>query len=371
AKLFILLIPFCLGAQCPVGDYVVQTQQEVDDFAILYPDCTELPAGLFIISDSDSPSDITNLSGLSNLSSIGGVLVVSDQVELTSLAGLSNLSTLGGALIIQDNTGLTTLSGLDNMSTVGQEVQISGNEMLETVGALTTLTTIEGSMLIADNPLLPSLAGLQALSDIGGDLTVAFNSSLTSLDGLAGLSSIGGSLVITDHAALTSVNGLSNLSSMSGFLQITYNQALTSLTGIGNIDASTIDQLFIESNANLSDCAVQSICNYLEDELDMASVLDNAMGCGSPEEVIEACTLVLTTELAWKHIELYPNPTTGNLQLNNIVAERVDVYNLQGQCIIQHQRPGKELLLHNLPTGMYYLQIWAGAERYGVRIIKK
>jgi len=45
---FIVSILFCftIYAQCPTGDIQIESQQELDDFLIQYPNCTEISGGL-------------------------------------------------------------------------------------------------------------------------------------------------------------------------------------------------------------------------------------------------------------------------------------------------------------------------------------
>lgn len=60
----VILLSFNVFGQCPSGDVFLMTQEEVDNFIIDYPDCTELND--LYIGDMFS-SDITNLNGLINL----------------------------------------------------------------------------------------------------------------------------------------------------------------------------------------------------------------------------------------------------------------------------------------------------------------
>src|SRR5690606_12196009 len=76
---------------CPPGDVILTSQTEVDAFATNYPNCTEISSDLNI-----SGSTITNLDGLSNLTSVGGNLYISSNSSLTNLDGLSNLTSVGG-----------------------------------------------------------------------------------------------------------------------------------------------------------------------------------------------------------------------------------------------------------------------------------
>jgi len=79
-------------ADCP-EDITLSTQAEVDAFAATY-DCTELTGMLTISGD-----DITNLQGLSAITSIG-TLHISGNAALTNLDGLSNLTTVENTLLV-------------------------------------------------------------------------------------------------------------------------------------------------------------------------------------------------------------------------------------------------------------------------------
>lgn len=57
-----------LFSQCPPGSAILVTQAEVDQFIIDYPNCTMINGNLWI--GSNSPTDITDLSALSNLNTV-------------------------------------------------------------------------------------------------------------------------------------------------------------------------------------------------------------------------------------------------------------------------------------------------------------
>ncbi|RLD59692.1 MAG: hypothetical protein DRJ05_06040, partial [Bacteroidetes bacterium] len=76
------------------------TQAQIDNFQTNYPNCTEIEGDVTIAGD-----DITNLNGLSVLTSIGGALTINGDMgvtnsNLTSLTGLDNLTSIGGDLKI-------------------------------------------------------------------------------------------------------------------------------------------------------------------------------------------------------------------------------------------------------------------------------
>ena len=58
---------------------------------------------------------LTSLTGLDNLTSIGGNLGIRNNNALTSLTGLEGLTSIGGFLDISHNAALTSLTGLDSI----------------------------------------------------------------------------------------------------------------------------------------------------------------------------------------------------------------------------------------------------------------
>ena len=84
------------------------TQEQIDNFQINYPGCTEIEGDVMIYG-----SEITNLNGLNILTTIWGWFEI-DAISLTSLTGLENLNAIGVGLSI-NSSSLTSLSGLDNL----------------------------------------------------------------------------------------------------------------------------------------------------------------------------------------------------------------------------------------------------------------
>jgi len=71
-------------------------------------------------------------------------------------------------------------------------------------------------------------------------------------------------------------------------LSIISNNSLTNLSAIENLDHTTITNLIIRYNNNLSVCDVTSICNYLAAG-GTATISDNAFGCATQSEVENLC----------------------------------------------------------------------------------
>src|SRR5690606_4521218 len=192
--------------QCPAGNVSLTSQADIDAFAITYPNCTEISGYLRI-----SGSTITDLSPLSNLTSVGGYLYIYENSNLTNLNGLSNLTSVGGYLEIYYNSHLTNLDGLSNLTSVGGNLDIYYNSYLTNLDGLSNLTSVGGHLYISNNSNLTNLNGLSNLTSVGGYLYIGSNSNLTNLDGLSNLTSVGADLAIQSNSSLTDISGLQNI----------------------------------------------------------------------------------------------------------------------------------------------------------------
>ena len=110
------------------GDETLTTQADIDGF-----DCTEVTGNLFIYGP-----DVTNLDGLSALTSVGGDVTISDNAALADLDGLSGLTSVGALLVISGNDALTRL-GLPKLMSVGYILYIADNDALTSCAELSRL----------------------------------------------------------------------------------------------------------------------------------------------------------------------------------------------------------------------------------------
>ncbi len=346
--LFLLITVFycsgLLSQSCSQNNIYVSNQFLVDIF-----DCSEVSGNLYIregwnVSDTlqhlnglseltyiggdliiDSNSILENLNGLQNLDTIMGNLHIEEHNTLGDLGGLNNLKFVGGNVVIRDNDklinfeglngltyigggfdiggfstehgndGLINLSGLENLTFVGGTLQIRLNQILQDLSGLENLTSIgiynESSysigLYIYNNSLLNNINALAGLNTLGGWLIFGNNYSLNSLSGLESLT-VADRVSIHDNTNLTDINGLVNLTTVNGSISINDNANLTNIDGLVNIDYTSIIELSIHSNPNLSTC--KSVCNYLENG-GIATIYDNATGCNNDSEIIQSCFL--------------------------------------------------------------------------------
>ena len=256
-----------------------------------------LEGHLFIGLDYYSGNQLLyNLAGLENLSYIGGRLSFCDNPALNNITALEGIKTINYDLEIRSNASLTSLSGLNNIKTIGGKLNIIDNPSLTNMVGLDSLSNIGDKLVIDYNDGILNLTGLDNLNYIGGHLHINHNHSLVSLTGLEGLNEINGNLTIGwlgGNSSLINIEGLENLTSIDGRLWIQNNSVLNSLSGLNNIDEGSITDLYIFDNDSLSECEVQSICNYLVSPNGSVNIFGNAHGCESPSEVADACGILL------------------------------------------------------------------------------
>jgi hypothetical protein len=312
------------------------TQSQIDSFQINYPNCTLIEGDVTI-----SGPGITNLNGLSELTSIGGGLNIGapfTDLFLESLSGLENLTSIGGDLHIMASFALTNLIGLEGLTSVGGGFLVYGNHVLTTLSGLENLQSVADTMVIQQNSSLKSLTGLDNLTLIGGSLSIHQNDSLTGLTGLKSLTTLDGALNIGINSVLASLTGLENLTSIDGGLFIVQNDALTTLAGLENIESGSITGLHIIYNGTLSTCEVKSICNYLTNPNGEINIHDNASGCNSQQEVEDSCAAIGIESLHLQSsLSIYPNPTSNVITIEAPDKGTLSVLNLSGQQLLQKE----------------------------------
>ncbi len=234
----ILLLSTTVIGQCLPDGLIITTQEQTLNFAADYPGCTTILGDLTI-----SAGNFDTLEGLEQITAIEGSLNIIDTQFIYALYGLDNLATIGGDINIQNTT-------------------------LQSLGGLESLTTISGGVnsIISNNSELENLNGLNNLSFWGRGIYLSANNSLSELTALSNLTSMGG-------------NGAG--------IDILNNEALTSLSGIDNVSGFEI--INIQGNVMLSECAVESVCNFLSIESNPAGISMNTVGCNTRVEVETIC----------------------------------------------------------------------------------
>ncbi len=298
AKLFALFLLFLIyenaRAQVWEGDYLIETQADVDNFTTDCA-CTEITGVLHISGYANS--GIVHLDGLSNLTSVG-YLFITDHEHLINIDGLSNLTFIQGSLHISNNYLLTSIDGLNNLNFIGEYLWISSNLSLTNIDGLINLVSVGGVLMIQVNPALINIDGLSNLSSVTEDLRICNNILLQNINGLTSVISVGKSLHIHNSPLLTNIDGLSNVTSIGRYLNIHHNPLLTNLNGLSNI-TSIGKGVDIRDNGNLNTCCIVEHWrinnvvqgNYYIGITENGTIAPNASGCNSLAEIQDNCTV--------------------------------------------------------------------------------
>lgn len=154
-----------------VGNVIFNTQADVDAFDPCYS-----------IIDGDvtlKGSGINDLSPLLNIHTITGFLFVKT-TQLTDFSGLDNLSVLGDKLHIIQNNSQIDFAGLEALTEIGGDLVLSLNfNTLQSLDGLENVTEIGGSVLFYLNFKLTDCCAIEPLipNGIGGTIFITGGSS--------------------------------------------------------------------------------------------------------------------------------------------------------------------------------------------------
>ena len=205
---------------------------------------------------------------------------------------------------------------------LGGDITIVGDGINNLEG-LGLVNSIGGDLYIHANNL-SSLEGLNNLVSIGGSLYLGYIYSLDNISGLESLTSIGGDFSLINSDILTSLSGIESLTSIAGELRIENNNSLIGLTGLDNIEAGSITDLTIINNGSLSECVVNSICDYLSAPGGIVTINNNATGCNYPGEIAGGCGITLPC-LPYGNYYFYLQSQIDNFQINYPGCTEIEV----------------------------------------------
>jgi Leucine-rich repeat (LRR) protein len=322
---------------------------------------------LHCISNQLTSLDVTKYTALTNLSfSLNKITAIglSKNTALTSLSCGSNLLT---SLDVSTNLALTSLSCKSNQLTT---LDVSKNTALTFLSCGYNLLT---SLDVSSNTLLVSL---WCDSNLLTELNITNNTSLTSL-----------------NCAINQLTNLNVTKNVDLYYFFCYNNQITSLdvsnkpklelfyclnNKITSLDISKnplITELACENNQltylNLKNGANTILdltyCNFLNNpDLKCIQVDDVDYSNANWTNIKDAaatysvtCNTLGMEKSIFDKIAIYPNPTKGELHIDNIVLEKATVYDALGKIIktttFTSGANDNTLHLAGLPKGIYYL----------------
>jgi hypothetical protein len=397
-------------AQCPVGDVVLNSMDELNQFYTDYPDCTRLDGSMTVTGEDvwsllplasldtimgnfelTALGFLNNFSGLSNLKYVHGDFLIQNNAFLSNVSGLQGIFEIGAQLIISNNPSLVSLNGLNNLDETGGlkllslpslsqvnalaqldsihgDFQIIAAASLNNITGLAALKQVDGHMSI-QNTAIANLASLDGLNTVGGFLNLNNNPNLVTL-GLNGLETIGGDLRIKNHSQLLNIDGLASLGLIQGDFQLISNSLLENMLSMDQ-SVSISDSVVIVNNPFLSTCNVLSICNHFEGST--AGLIDgNANPCTNVKMVIDSCLPSSIEEVDASYFNVYPNPFTIAFSIQSqSPIDHWELYDMRGVLAASNgNEHGNSLDLSQLSKGTYMIRI-VQAERSVVQLLIK
>ena len=199
------------------GNILVRTQAEVDALLNTLVGKTIINGHLTIgdtLGNFRSPSNITDLTPLSNITQITGDIRIQHNGQLVNLTGLDNLQTIGRSFWVEGNDTLTTLDNFPVLQSIGGHFVVGvlfGNDRLITLGTFSSLQSIRGGFgvgLLGTHDRLTTLGTFPALQTIGF-VGVSSNDQLTTLGDFPSLQTIEASFGVYDNDKITSLGNFS------------------------------------------------------------------------------------------------------------------------------------------------------------------
>ncbi|MBM3435804.1 MAG: T9SS type A sorting domain-containing protein [Bacteroidetes bacterium] len=243
------------------------TQEQIDNFQVNYPGCTEIEGDVLI-----EGYGISNLAGLNEIQSISGYLKLFYCYGLSDLEGLNSLQTIGGYFAISNLDYLQNLDALESLYSIGGGFSLYWDPDLEDISGLNGLIEVSdinfqllpalssiacfqnidsvNSIHIEACPALVNLNGLGFIQNLSGDLIIKYCDALENLSGLNNLQSIGNDFQLWNNISLSNLDGLNSLEWMGGNLTINENSSLNNISALNNLD-SISGELSIYNNENL------------------------------------------------------------------------------------------------------------------------
>lgn len=263
-----LSLQLCMAAaQCPIGNVLITSPADLENFAMLYGSCDTLPGDLVIANTEVAsysafsnlrmvrgdlrlqaiPPGAPDLAGFDQLAHIGGDLWLNSLPQI-SLNGLGALQRVDGDLSIEF-AGITNFNGLSSLSVIGGDLKVMHAPYMTSFSGLVQLDSILGNATMneaIDNAAFTTIMIPADLKFVGGDLYLLTDHA-TTLSGGNSLDRIGGTLHVSGPM-LQSVSGMNNLN-VVGNLDFNLLPAFTTINGFNGLD--TIQGAFNLTNAPL------------------------------------------------------------------------------------------------------------------------
>ncbi|MCZ2101528.1 MAG: T9SS type A sorting domain-containing protein [Chitinophagales bacterium] len=307
--IFILLPSVIFGQVECNNSYTILRQSQLDSLPILNPDCIALD-DIRIYGN-----DITNLSALENIRKINNLII--RNTKIISLDDLKNMDTIKN-FNFGRNHYIKTID-------FKNKIQITNDLIISGCDSLTA---------IVNNPFY-SLSLLTIHDNMS--LTNVINLNITQCNSVLLSGSALEDLSISPKTECRYLNILrtKTLNGIQYYETPDIEIANSQLININELDnIKTLNHVELTNNLYLSDCSIPLICSNLDNPNFTLSLLFNATGCNTKEEIRQKCLSATNNTEAMLSFRLYPNPALHQVFIDGLTEEAtIDIYDIQGKVV--------------------------------------
>ena len=351
--------------------------QEVFPVGSFYYQINDDGVSVTIMSHIDGPSATGELSIPTSISYNGNNYAVTriGKNAFISCGSLTGLLTIPNSVTyIGDNAflGCSRLTELD----LGNSVDTIGPAAFYGCKGLTGSLTIPNSVKVMATASFYGCSGFNGSLTIGNGLkriekAVFYRcSGFSSLDLGDAVSSIGtsafwgckgfsGSLTIPNSVSIIAPNAFNNCSGFSGTL--TLGSALESIGGMAFYQCSGFTEVIslaqVPPAFSFEDVFAGFNCTEVTVPCGCIDAYENSDWHGYFTTIVDDCTSV--QELDEQSVTVYPNPTSGAIQIEAENIEAVSIYNMLGAKLVETSARGNNMDYDFSPheAGIYFVKI--------------
>lgn len=240
-----------------------------------------------------SIDELKILEGFDELEAIGGFTSISQCNNLINIETFGKLEILD-QLSMQFCDSLADVSAFSN---VNQVVALYFYD-LPLFNDFSPFDSIKhlSSLTILGCDLIDTIKGFPSLDTLN-NLNIHGNNNMVSIGTFPALTTMLGTILINSNPKLKDISALTKITAIDGRLHIINNITLENIDGIINIDPTTIkvppatgmNDLEITGNSMLSDCSINSVCEFLLLPTSTYLIENNNTNCNSDIEILNNC----------------------------------------------------------------------------------
>lgn len=318
-------------------------------------------------------NSLKNISGFESVRIIESQLSIGSNEVLSDIASFNNLRKTKSIQLTDFNT--KQFAGFNSLEIVSDDFQLSQSDSIITFICCNNLNYIKRISISANR----NLESVEAFNNLNSTqyIHLTLNPKIANFASLSNIQTIDSTLYLGGFEKLKNFNSFSNLNRVK-YLNISPSTtdfrplSIRDISGFRNIDYDYLQSLTITHCPELSICEYKPICDFLKQTNSESNIHDNAEGCNSREEILEACMIVRTQEeLFENHLSIYPNPSTGLIYLDtedDLQFVEYEIFDISGRTVNIGILAGNRIDLTNLGNGMYIVTLYGKDRIYKEKV---